>query len=754
MKAPRRVPEAVGPGAAVSSLPVIQDEREVFAGYAGSASCRGCHEEAFALWEASNHGRAEREPEPAMDGPAFDPTRTFAHGSQSTTVGSTNGAYRVVTIGPSKAPGEFTVGRVIGHDPLRQFLVPFPGGRFQTLEASYDPRTNDWFNVYGSEDRQPGEWGHWTGRGMNWNDMCAGCHNTRVRKNYEPTTDSYHTSMAERTVGCESCHGPLKAHKEWQEKFGKSGRSDPTVTRLTRDRTVENCGFCHARRGDLTGDFKPGDVFDDHMHLTIVDGTDTYYPDGQVRDEDYEYAAFLGSRMHLRGVACMDCHNPHSAKTLLPGNWLCLRCHNGSVTNAPVIDPVGHSRHRVFGHDTNGVAISIDLMGYKSAEVRESGGECVNCHMPQTPYMQRHWRHDHGFTIPDPLLTQELGVPNACNRCHRDKDAGWSRGWVEQWYGSKMDRPSRHRARVIASARKGETRARDPLIRLLATEEIPYWRAVAAGLLGAWAHEPTVGSALLERLADTNALVRAEAVRSLEPSLAGGVPAVARAIQERLDDPVRNVRVAAAWALRSSLDPTSRAGAELRHSMALHADQPVGQMQLGAFASARNDPESALAHYRKAVEWDPNSPIIHHDLAVALSVVNRSVEAAAELEIATRLAPGNAEFFYRLGLARNECGDPARTIAALETAVRLDPGHDRAWYNLGLALNATGRTEDALTALGRAEAAAPSDPRSPYARATILARLGRKEEAIRAARRALEIRPDFTPARALLESLP
>src|SRR5437764_1151098 len=82
-----------------------------------------------------------------------------------------------------------------------------PGGRLQTLEASYDPHKNQWFNVYGNEDRHFGEWGHWTGRGMNWNSMCASCHNTRVRKNYDEKSDSYQTTMAQLTVSCESCHG-------------------------------------------------------------------------------------------------------------------------------------------------------------------------------------------------------------------------------------------------------------------------------------------------------------------------------------------------------------------------------------------------------------------------------------------------------------------------------------------------------------------------------------------------------------------
>ena len=104
---------------------------------------------------------------------------------------------------------------MIGNLPLVQFLTPFPGGRYQVQEASYDPKSNQWFYVYGDDLRHPGEFGHWTGRGMNWNSMCAECHNTRVKKNYDAATDSYHTTMAGMSVGCEACHGPLQKHLDW-----------------------------------------------------------------------------------------------------------------------------------------------------------------------------------------------------------------------------------------------------------------------------------------------------------------------------------------------------------------------------------------------------------------------------------------------------------------------------------------------------------------------------------------------------------
>lgn len=732
--------------------PVLPDQAATYATYAGSASCRECHEEAFALWEKSNHGLAERSLNLELDRRAFDPPRSFQHGSQQTRVWLEGSNCLVSARGLSGSPETHAVVRVIGHDPLRQFLVRFSGGRLQTLEASYDPHRDEWFNVYGAEDRQPGEWGHWTGRGMNWNHMCAGCHNVRVRKNYDPATDTYRTAWVEHGVGCESCHGPLRRHVEWRKQYADKTLPDPTLTAVSTNQMLAACAGCHARRSELTGDFAVGDGFFDHHSLVIVDESDLYYPDGQVRDENYEYAAFLGSRMAQAGVVCQDCHDPHSMKTRLPGNWLCQRCHNGSYAGAPVIEPVSHSRHQVFGYDTNGVPRAVDLLAYDPRKIAETGGECAGCHMPVTTYMQRHPRHDHGFTIPDPLLTRELGIPNACNRCHADKSVDWAIEYTDQWYGAKMERPSRARTRVIAAARAGDPAARRPLLGLLNTETNTYWQAVATGLLGQWAGEASVTTALRARLEHPHPLVRERAVRALEPRAAAD-RSLAALLVARLEDPVRAVRVAAAWALRDRLELDSRAGRELRHVLALNADQPGGQMQIAAFEAARGQLDRALAGYARAVAWDPHSPPIRHDYAVALSRAGRARAALEQLQTACRLAPREAEYAFKLGLAWSELGDLREAATALERAVQLDPRHARAWYNLGLARNAQGRPEDALAALRSAEAAAPADARVPYARATILARLGRVEEARAAAARALELDRTFEAARELLAGL-
>ena len=711
--------------------PATLPDAAVFATYGKSPSCQSCHEEEFKNWQGSHHALAERAVDPARDRAAFDPTRSIPHGSQQSTARVVASQLQLVTQGQSGTNQPFPIARVIGVDPLLQFLLPASGGRLQASELCFDPKRLEWFNVYGEEDRRPGEWGHWTGRGMNWNFMCATCHNTRLRKNYDAGTDSYATAMAEMGVGCEACHGPMADHNAWQARHpNQSG--DPTIRKITRPEMFATCGQCHARRAELTGDFQPGENFFDHHHLTIPDETDLFYPDGQVREEDYEFTAFLGSKMHAAGVRCVDCHEPHTSKLRVPGNLMCMACHGNTMTNgAPRIDLATHSHHKT---DTAG-----DL--------------CADCHMPTTVYMQRHPRHDHGFTVPDPRLTKELGIPNACNRCHTNQTPDWSLDAMSQWYGPRTNELMRTRATAIAKARAGDATAVPTLVKMMEGETNFFWRAVAANLLPRWAAEPNVTAALVRCARDTNELVRTAAVRGLEPLAQSGFEPVVKALNARLADPVRAVRVAAAWALHHTLETNSLASADVLAYLRHNADQPATLMQMGVLLLDRGDAAGALEHLRRAVSWDPNSAPLHHALAVAASVQGRSAEAVTALQTACHLAPRDAEYHYKLGLALNEIGRLDEAQAALAQAVKLDPQFARAWYNLGLAYSAQNNIELALTALLRAESLDARSAQIPYARATILARLGRTDEARRAAQRALELQSGFPEATALLRAL-
>lgn len=711
------------------SIPGLDIQKELNR-YGGSQSCNECHPQVYEKWRYSHHALAERQLIPAIDKTAFDPPRKFKHGTQVSEARINQGVYEVVTMGRDGLVKPFRVERVFGVSPLRQFVIKDESGRFQVTEIAVDSNTGEWFNVFGDEDRKPGEWGHWTGRGMTWNSMCAVCHNTRFIKNYNSEKDSYDSRMAEMGVGCEACHGALIAHNQWQKK-NPNKKGDPAIVKFTTNQWISICGSCHSRRSDLSGNFKPGEDFFDHFILSIPDETDTFYPDGQVRDEDFELTAFLSSKMSQAGVSCLDCHEPHTYKNILSGNALCLRCHGTPIPPAPKIDPQTHSFHKP---DT-------------------AGFYCVDCHMPQTAYMQRHLRRDHGFGIPDPLMTIKFNIPNACNRCHTNQTAQWSLEYVEKWYGEKMNRWSRERTIAIAHGKEGESEAVSGLLKIFKTEKIPLWRAAAINLLKRWSFNPEALNAILSASEDDSPLVRAMSARALEPFAQNPDSVPYAALKRLLNDKSRSVRVQAAWALRSSLDTNSLAGKELVEYMNYNSDQPAGLLQWGVFYFDRGEPRKAVDIFKKAILWETNSAPLHYSLAICYSALGKAEEAVVELETACRYAPRNPEYRFKLALAYNEAGKLEKTIQTLEETVKLDPEFDQAWYNLGLAYDSSGDSEKALNALNRAEVLNPYSARIPYARATILYKLQRFDEAKKSALRALQIEPNYKEALFLIQNI-
>jgi predicted Zn-dependent protease len=284
--------------------------------------------------------------------------------------------------------------------------------------------------------------------------------------------------------------------------------------------------------------------------------------------------------------------------------------------------------------------------------------------------MQRHPRHDHGLTIPDPLLTKELNIPNACNRCHADQSTDWALKYTDEWYGTKMNRPTRDRARWIAAAENGDISAKDKLTGLLTdTNQSPYWRAVAAIFLKQWANNPAVQTALLEQLKNEHPLVRDRVVRSLEPAMNNSQ--VLSVLKPMLNDPVRNVRVAAAWVLRATVDMQSRAGLELQRMLDLDADQPTGQFEEAMLLLSRQQPSEALAHLKKATAWDPLSPPFLCIQAQVQDQLGQLEEALRTLNQAEAAVPDDPHvpYFRAMILVRN--GRNAEAKAAVNRALKI-----------------------------------------------------------------------------------
>ena len=133
-----------------------------------------------------------------------------------------------VPTGPDGALHDYEIAYTFGVYPLQQYLIAFPGGRYQALGIAWDSRPKDqggqrWFHLYPDQKLKPGDPLHWTGRDQTWNYQCADCHSTDLQKNYDLAANTYATSWTDLDVSCEACHGPGSRHVAWAKSQAAEG---------------------------------------------------------------------------------------------------------------------------------------------------------------------------------------------------------------------------------------------------------------------------------------------------------------------------------------------------------------------------------------------------------------------------------------------------------------------------------------------------------------------------------------------------
>jgi len=639
----------------------------------------------------------------------------FRYGRIESTFFERDGQFFVRTDGRDGALADYVVAYAFGVDPLQQYLIAFPDGRLQALSIAWDTRTaNDggqrWFHLYPGQGVDHRDALHWTRGAQNWNFMCGECHVTGFEKNYDAAANRYATRWTEIGVGCEACHGPGSLHVDWAgaHAAGKQAgapnkglvarldeRAAVTWTRSperatasrstprTEQREIEACAQCHARRAPIAAGYTAGARFLDYYRPALLE-PGVFHVDGQQRAEVYIWGSFLQSRMYAAGVTCSDCHEPHGAKLRAQGNALCGQCHD-----AAKFDSAAHHHH------ASGSA----------------GTQCVNCHMPANTYMQIDRRRDHGLRPPRPDLSVATGVPNACNGCHRDRDARWAGAQVKALWGDNADRLHRY-AMAFATADAGAANASAALRAVSADHDVP-----AIARASALVRLDATGSPNVEAIAnaarDPDPLVRLGAVEALTRAPAEAKRSLGAAL---LSDPFRAVRIEAAKMLAGEIDAASpqqraafdAAAAEFVASQRYNADRPEARTALGAFEIRRGDFAQGVKDLRSSIALDPTfagayldladafrdagqeadaegtlreglsrlprDAMLHHALGLSLVRAKRSDEALRELAQATKLDPANARFAYVLGVAQYSFGNAKAAFATLEAASGRHPG--------------------------------------------------------------------------------
>src|SRR5690606_2858512 len=173
--------------------------------------CGSCHEEILQSYAWSAHDRSLDLPQrDKVAAPFLGEHASFAH--TSATFATTDGRLSIRT------DKDHPVVWTIGYEPIQQYLVPGARGRVHAFPIWFDSRQKSeggqrWYSL-GDADKKTETPAHFSGGALTWNSTCAGCHSTRVQKNYRFETDSYDTKFAEIDVSCEACHGPASRHIE------------------------------------------------------------------------------------------------------------------------------------------------------------------------------------------------------------------------------------------------------------------------------------------------------------------------------------------------------------------------------------------------------------------------------------------------------------------------------------------------------------------------------------------------------------
>ena len=663
------------------------------AAFAGSKKCMECHKTEYDQWRNSHHDRAM---DVANDNTVlgdFNNT-VFEFQGVTTRFYRKNKKYFVHTRGPKGQMGEFEITHTFGWYPLQQYLIPFPGGRLQCLPICWDVKQKKWYHLYPETSIDPEDWLYWTNAGQNWNGMCAECHSTNLKKKYDIQKDVYQTTWSEINVSCEACHGPGSLHVEWAELPDMARPETPNYELVVKAKEmnsrqqVELCAPCHSRRAIL-GDYTHAeiDLLDSLLPSLLTE--ELYFADGQILEEVYVYGSFTQSKMYRRNVRCSDCHDVHSIKKVKEGNALCLQCHR-----ADVYDTKAHHFHKKKGEKGEAIKSEDGRILFDVG----SGAECVQCHMPERPYMVIDYRADHSFRIPRPDLSVLRGTPNACNRCHADKSDRWSDEYITKWYG-----PGRrgHYGSVIDDGRKQVSGAQKDLIKLAADVLYPVIvRATALSLLAAYPGEET-HRAYEQALMDEEALIRRTAVDNI------GIPDSKRRatlLASMLYDPVKAVRIEAARRLTEISDPPLDRNQreifqatldEYQKSMEYSADFAFGRYNLGNLYVALKQPEDAVESYRAAITIDHLFYPAKVNLAMLYNQMNKKNEAEKLLREVVTTHSELYEVHYSLGLLLAERKQYEESSKHLKIASEGIPGRARIHYNLGLLLQHLKKDSDA-----------------------------------------------------------
>jgi tetratricopeptide (TPR) repeat protein len=707
--------------------------------YAGSVSCRECHEKFYQLWSTSKHGLAMQ--------PYSNDFAQKQLTPQGKDIVIKNNRYRadlksgvVVEKGP-RGTKKYKIEHVLGGKNVYYFLTLLNKGRLQTLPVAYDVSKKEWFDTAASGMRhfpggERGEAVGWKEYPYTFNTACYGCHVSQLSTNYDTRTDTYHTTWAEPGINCETCHGSSIEHNKIAKATPK-GQPLPEL-RIIRTKTMTKaqrndlCSSCHAKASPLTLEYKPEERFYDHFDLVTLEDPD-YYADGRDLGENYTLTSWSMSPCYKSGkLDCVHCHTSSGRYRFKKEkfNDACMPCHEDKVKN-----PTEHTHH--------------------AAE--SEAGKCISCHMPMTAFARMN-RSDHSMRPPAPSATIVYKSPNACNTCHTDRDAAWADRNVRQWRIRDFQSPVLKRAELIDAARKREWSMLPEMLAYISDPKRDEIFATSLIRLISPAQDPKVPGALLAAAKDPSPLVRGAAVQAL-----GLIPTMEslQALIEATGDEYRLVRIRAAAGIAAFPRMTvplayqeqlKKANDEYLASITARPDQWTSHYNMGNYRLSRGETKQAVDSYQKALKLEPQAIMAMVNSSIAYSQMGENDKAERSLHKALKQAPDNAAANFNMGLLKAEKKELKQAENYLRKAIKSDPQMAQAAYNLCVITSRT-RINEAVVWCRQASELRPQEPKYAFTLAFYLNQKGDRDEAVNTLKAIIEKHPQYKDAEMLLKEI-
>jgi hypothetical protein len=358
-------------GAPPEEIPAFQRPRVVadadVARYAGDQACSACHPGIFREHRHSRHAATLHAMLPGMLPMPFPDRARLIDGDTGLRYQVERQPSRYVfqvqaPDGPRAAAMEYAfgsgktgltfVGRV-GSDKIREYRM------------SYFPSRHHWEVTPGQRSPTGDPLG--TVQDHRTSQRCFGCHATVV------PASGVVPELRFVGVGCESCHGPGRAHIEAMQ-HGAAGPQIDNPGHWDGQRVNELCGRCHRDEREI-----------DPLDTASLSQTQRFQPLGLARS-----ACFRGSAGRL---SCLTCHDPHVDARTDAAHYeaACLSCHSS----------VDGSSLRVEGHRQRQPAANPQpstLNPQRTCPVNPRTG-CVTCHMPSREVVRGITMADHWIRV-------------------------------------------------------------------------------------------------------------------------------------------------------------------------------------------------------------------------------------------------------------------------------------------------------------------------------------------------------------------